>query len=206
MAVQRPSCRAGRLRRVANGTVRQWEWQRQHRFWQWQREWQRQRRVGNGNGNGNDNAGSDNGNRNGNNNSGSGFGNDLGNGQAGSGLGNDMENGVDPLNPGPSDPTKDYSRASSRSVPSAHDGANAPWEALWQELMGRTTLPPSVMMPPEQPAEFPLLNVRRSPSMGRLATNGLRAPALRPIQCGGGLSRSTDEPARPRTRHSSPLL
>lgn len=107
----------------------------------------------NGNGNGNGNTGSENGNRNGNNNSGSGFGNDLGNGQAGSGLGSDMENGVDPLNPGPSDPTKDYSRASSRSVPSAHDGASAPWEALWLELMGRTTRPPSVMMPPEQPAE-----------------------------------------------------
>jgi hypothetical protein len=107
----------------------------------------------NGNGNGNGNAGSENGNRNGNNNAGSGFGNDLGNGQAGSGFGNDMENGAEPMIPGPGDPTEDYSRASSRGLPSTDDGANAPWEALWLELMGRTTRPPYVMTPREQPVE-----------------------------------------------------
>jgi hypothetical protein len=106
---------------------------------------------GNGNGNGNNNSGSDNGNRNGNDNAGSGFGNGVGNGLAGSGLGNDTGNGARAIVPDPADLTSDYSRADSWSMPSAYEGAKAPWEALWLEMMGGQILPPPVQTPPDEP-------------------------------------------------------
>lgn len=106
---------------------------------------------GNGNGNGNNNSGSDNGNRNGNDNAGSGFGNGVGNGLAGSGLGNDTGNGAGAIVPGHAYLTSDYSRADSWSMPSAYEGAKAPWEALWLEMMGGSILPPPVQTPPDEP-------------------------------------------------------